>query len=101
MSMVNEPILLVDGVHGIHVPAVFCGRYASELTAQNLGEECQIICEADSYDGEDFAVATELAQSADEAWDTILDRFVPAEGYTLGYIPDSDDLFAIPTMEEK
>lgn len=86
-----EAVLLLDNFHGIHQPAIFCGRYASELEEQGFGNA---VC--DVLRAEDNILDPDAQQAGAEAWDEIVDGFIPEPGYHLGYLPDDQALFAIP-----
>lgn len=102
--------VILENHYGSHQPAVFCEKYISNLTEQGLGDEAQVILEADravsvlyddphspELDGVDVASLTEQATCA---WETILEAFIPEPGYRLGYLPDDQALFMLPASDE-
>lgn len=93
-----EAQLILENYHGIHQPALFCGRYARELEEQGFTDQvCDVLRAENSLDPDE-------QQSGAEAWDEIVDCFIPTPGYHLGYFPDDQALFAIPDgmgMEEE
>lgn len=99
MSSNLEARLILENYHGIHQPALFCGRYASELEAQGFTDQ---VC--DILRAEDNILDPDAQQAGSEAWDEIVDGFIPEPGYHLGYLPYDQALFAIPDgmgMEEE
>lgn len=101
-----EPEVILENYYGSHQPAVFCENYILNLAEQALDHEAQIILEADRvvsvlYDnpnspelaGVDVARLTERANCA---WERILERFIPEEGWHLGYLDHDQALFVIP-----
>lgn len=92
--MFFEPEIILEDRYGSHQPAVFCEDYWLPLKEQGLGHEAQIILEADcAVQGPELARLTERASCA---WMKILEKFVPEEGYHLGYIGASQALWIIP-----
>ncbi len=86
---IHEPELLLNDAHGIYIPQLFCQTYlAYVLNADELKEDIAICL--DGPDNEQYF----------DAWDTIEqnckftnDRNEP---YTIGYLYESGDLWAIP-----
>lgn len=98
-----EPEVILDNYYGSHQPAVFCENFRQALANQGLDEEAQIIVDADRaasvlYDDPDLSAEAfaDLLEQAVWAWETILERFIPEEGYHLGYMPDDQALWMIP-----
>jgi hypothetical protein len=84
-----EPELLVSDAHGIYVIQSFCKAYQSYIT--NMDEV-----------KEDFAICLEGPEHPEylEAWQ-MLEQNVKltndkAESFTIGYLGESGDLWAIP-----
>lgn len=93
-----EPEIILEDRYGSHQPAVFCEDYWASLKEQGLGREAQIILEADRalYDNPNSPELARLTERASCAWMKILEKFVPEEGYHLGYIGASQALWIIP-----
>lgn len=102
----KEPEIILDDHYGSHQPAVFCEDYWVLLEEQGLDHKAQIILEADRavsvlYDNPDSPElngvdVARLTEAASCAWMDILEKFVPEEGYHLGYIGESQALWMIP-----
>lgn len=101
-----HPEVLLENHYGSHQPAVFCEQWQAELEEQALADAAQIILDADhavsvlydnsndpQLDGVDVARLTERAYCA---WEKILEHFIPAEGYHLGYLDHDQALFMVP-----
>lgn len=101
-----EPEIILPDHYGSYQPAAFCENYIIALTAQGLEREACIIMYADhavsvlydnldspELDGVNVARLTERASCA---WMDILEKFVPEDGYHLGYIGASQALWMIP-----
>lgn len=87
----TDCIVLVDGLHGVHLPAIFCGHYMADLEAQGLGACARDVLDADRAPD----MYGEKAERASEAWDEILDRAtleISGERWTLY---QDQDLWAI------
>lgn len=61
----TDCLLLIDGAHGVHIPALFCGHWEAELEAQGLGAEASIIADENAD-----------PQDQDMCWDEILDSAI-------------------------
>ena len=86
----HEPYELIGPHYGAHLPEVFCEQYADELDTQGLWDKAELI----------------LAEDADPeraicAWMDILDKFVPEEGWHIGYLGSSQSVYAIPNGWEE
>lgn len=79
--------VILDNHYGIHQPRVFCERYEDLLIDQGFEEECHMILTDDP--------------DADEAWDLIVNNFIPEKGYHLGYFDHDQALFMIPDNYEE
>lgn len=102
----DRPYIVLENHYGSHQPAVFCEQFEAELEEQGLSDKAEIIIRSDyltdvlyyeedksELEGVDHAALSERASCA---WMDILDKFVPEEGFHLGYMPDSQALWAIP-----
>lgn len=105
----KEPEIILDDHYGSHQPAVFCEDYWLPLEEQALGHLARVIVRADRavsvlYNGPDKEELEQLSgeelanltEAASCAWMDILEKFVPEEGYHLGYIGESQALWMIP-----
>lgn len=81
----QEPYELIGPYYGSHQPEVFCEEYSADLEDQGLSAYADIIL--------DEAADPERAICA---WMDILDKFIPEEGWHIGYIGASQALYAIP-----
>lgn len=106
VSCKPQPEIILENHYGSHQPCVFCEHYEADLEEQGFAEEVDLIVKSDHmtnvlyYDddrseleGVDLATLTERASCA---WMDILDKFVPQEGYHLGYMPDDQALWMLP-----
>ncbi len=82
----KEPELLVNDAHGQYIPQIFCQQYGHYLP-DNLKEDLKICLSGP--DNEQYW----------DAWDSILDTEITnekGEKFTISYLPESSDLWAIP-----
>lgn len=106
-----EPEIILENHYGSHQACVFCENYILDLAEQGLEREAQIIMRADRevgvlYDGPDQSTLSgeelaRLTERANCAWERILERFIPEEGWHLGYLDHDQALFAIPDSWER
>lgn len=89
------PECILENHYGSKQPIVFCENYILNLEEQGLGREGAVILQAART--EDPADLEQI----NWAWENILERFVPQEGWHLGYLPDSQALFSIPNGWEE
>lgn len=104
--MCNEPEVILENHYGSHQACVFCENYLLNLMEQGLGNDAKVIMDADHavdvlYNGPDKSELegldiANLTERANCAWERILERFVPEEGYHLGYLDHDQALFMIP-----
>jgi len=85
----KKPELLVDSHHGVYIPQVFCQSYQQYIT--NFDEI-----------KEDFNICLLSPESEHyfDAWDNLINRVKltndKGEKFTIGYLYDESDLWAIP-----
>lgn len=109
ISFSPVPEIILENHYGSHQPCVFCENYILNLAEQALDCEAQIIMKADHatdvlYNGSDKeeldklsgVEVADLLEKACWAWDTILQNFVPEEGYHLDYLDNDQALWMIP-----
>ena len=89
MNNVKEPELIIADSWGIYIPQRFCEGFSSYITNMDEIKEDVEIC-LKGPDEEDYW----------EAWDNIVDNAKltndRGENLTIGYLPESSDLWAIP-----
>lgn len=87
--MKKEPELLILDAHGIYIPQLFCQNFAPYITNMEQVKEDFDIC-LSGPDNEDYW----------EAWDMMLNNVEFTndnnEKFSIGYLPDLSDLWAIP-----
>jgi hypothetical protein len=87
MTIINlEPELLVNDAHGVYIPQIFCQQYGQYLP-ERLNEDKAICLSGPEH--EDYF----------DAWDNIVDTEITndkGQVMTIGYLPESCDLWAIP-----
>lgn len=85
----NEPELLVNDHHGIYIAQIFCQSYSAYITNMSEVREDFDIC-LQGPDHEEYW----------DAWDDLINnvQFTNDRGekYTIGNLPESGDLWAIP-----
>lgn len=85
--------LIIDSVHGRYIPELFCRRYNAELERAGLAEQAAEVLAGYADDATPNAEET-----AQWAWDEILQTFSTADGATLW--ESTEGLFLIGADEE-
>ena len=85
----KEVELLVDDHNGIYTPQVFCQKYLNYIVNKEQLKDDIDICLRGADDNDYW-----------DAWDNLLNNIEftndNGEKYTVGYLEDSGDLWAIP-----
>lgn len=100
---IDEPEVVLENHYGSNQPVVFCENYILNLDEQGLGRECAAIMWADRARKRLETLTPEELRKLDItwAWENILERFVPEEGWHLGYLGNNQALYSIPNGWEK
>lgn len=86
----TDCMLIVDGHHGVHAPALFCREFQTELENAGLGEKARLVIDYDRKN--DVLIAEEEtadinvdADTACEAWTQIEGEFTLKDNYGRGW----------------
>ena len=90
MSVLTEPVCIVDGAHGIYVPQVWAKRYG-EAAAASAGISPEDV--ADLLRGPE-------ADTYWESWDQVLDNYCHTVDGVKHYLYQDGDLFECPETYE-
>lgn len=85
----NQPELLVDSHHGIYIPQLFCQAYRPYITNFDQVKDDFNIC-----------LLNPECEHYFDAWDNLINNIEltndKGEKFTIGYLYDESDLWAIP-----